>query len=222
MEKLVDKYNWKKEKCISDNNFLYLKNKKKHFLAILVLLAVLIFLYIFIPIKTDYKIGGIIGAITMAIGIIIGFIISIGTLLWYNKYLLLKGRKDTAKSYGKLIKADIDRTEKQFKNKKISLAKLNEISIIDNWLMVLSNLGDELSELELGQYISYYSQIDNIVPLKAEYNNHFRLMESIALKEYGHIREFNSCASILTLEIKKLFLIDITDLTVKLEKLYFE
>lgn len=158
----------------------------------------------------------ILSMISVVIGIFIGTVITVKIIYWYFNEFCLKENKDMGKDYSKMVIADIERTKKIFKNKNWKLKRIPDVTFIEHWTLILSNLSGFLSMEEIKEYVEYYSSIENIIELQEDINRHIKFMKKVPLLEYKHMKEYTEMYNLFNMELNKLFSVNTDELTLKL------
>ena len=158
----------------------------------------------------------ILSMISVVIGIFAGTIITIKIIYWYFNEFCLKENKNMGKDYSKMVIADIERTKKVFQNKNWQLKRVPDITFIEHWTLVLSNLSGFLTMEEIKEYVEYYSSVESIIELQEDINRHIKFMKKVPLSEYKHMKEYKEMYNLFNMEINKLFNVNTEKLTLKL------
>ncbi|MHC1682042.1 MAG: hypothetical protein AB6733_03745 [Clostridiaceae bacterium] len=219
MEELIKNHHWKQNEVINENMTKVPNIRKKYLIAIGSAILILLISYIALLLKGR---GNWIYALIFVgnlLAFVFGGLIVTLLIIFYNNVLVTRSRKEMNRSYSRLINSDIVRIHKTFKDKKFTLMRIGRLSILDDWVMILSNISVELSEKEINSFVSFYKQLDYIDSLIYEFNNHIKELEKVNLKDYPHMKEYNNSATLLTKEFNKLFAIEIDELLCKLNKL---
>ncbi|MDP4145239.1 MAG: hypothetical protein Q8936_12285 [Bacillota bacterium] len=152
------------------------------------------------------------------LGALIGSLLAIFGGMWSQSKINHKKSIELSRNYARIIKADIERTERLFKNKRFNLIKLSSVTILKNWFDVFGNISLQLSKDELQQLINYYTQIQKLEDYERKINQHLDAMQCGILKDYPHMKEYNDLISNFGVEVNILFKIDINKLKEKLDK----
>lgn len=158
----------------------------------------------------------ILSMISIVIGVFIGTVITIKIIYWYFNEFCLKENKDMGKDYSKMVIADIERTKKVFQNKNWKLKRIPDVTFIEHWTLILSNLSGFLSMEEIKEYVEYYSSIENIIELQEDINRHIKFMKKVPLSEYKHMKEYIEMYNLFNMELNKLFSVNTEELILKL------
>lgn len=219
MGELIKNHHWKQGEVIHEKSSRIPKLRKKYLLSMGIAISFLLILYIVLLFRGEETGTFALILIGNLLAFAFGSAIVTFFILFYNNTVLNRSRREVTKTYGRLINSDIERIHKTFKDKKFSLMRIGKISILVDWVMILSNISLELSQKELDIFISFYKQLDYIEIIRNEFNSHIKAMEGISLKDYSYMKEYNNSATLLTKEFNKLFSIEIDELIRKLNKL---
>ena len=152
-------------------------------------------------------------------GAFIGSFLGVFVYMWFENRNREKVEKEKIKNYARILKADMDRTTRLFKNKRFTLLKINRISVLNDWLDMIGKVSLVLTKNEIQQLISYYTEIDRLSNYENEINRHIDTMQCTVLKDYPYIKEYNDLLTTFGVEVNTLFRIDIEDVKVKLDKI---
>lgn len=219
MEELIKNHHWKQKEVINEKSAKLPNIRKQYLFSMFAVVLLLIVIYIILLFTVEGN--GIYALVFVGnlLAFFFGGIIVTLLMIFYNNIMINKSRKEIAKYYSKLINSDIERIYKTFKNKKFSFARIGELSILGDWVMILSNISLELSQKELDTFVSFYKQLDYIESIKSEFNSHIKALEGISFKEYSRMKEYNNSIALLSKEFKKLFSIEVDELIDKLKKI---
>lgn len=123
------------------------------------------------------------------------------------------------KNYSRIIKADIERTSRLFRNKRFNFIKISSVTILKNWIDAFSRISSKLTKDELQELFDYYCQIDKLLDYEIRINKHLEVMQCCALKDYPYMKEYNQLIKCFSIEVNALFKIDITLLKMRLKLL---
>lgn len=153
------------------------------------------------------------------IGAFIGSFFGIFAYMWFENKIAEKKEDEKVKNYVCMIKADIDRTARLFKNKRFTLLKINRISVINDWLDIVGKVSRKLDGDEIQQLINYYIEIDRLINYEKRINKHLDAMQCSVLKDYPYIKEYNDLLTNFGVEVNTLFRLNIEEVKIKLNKL---
>ncbi|WP_250944651.1 hypothetical protein [Clostridium felsineum] len=168
---------------------------------------------------SNAKIFGKMGFEFTLLGIIMGLFIAIFGSIWYKNKVRILQDNEHIRSYSRIIKADIERTSRLFKNKRFNFIKISSVTILKNWIEAFSSISSKLTCDELQQLFDYYCQIDKLLDYEVRINKHLEVMQCSALKDYPYMKEYNELIKSFTIEVNILFKMDITSLKTKLKML---
>lgn len=152
-------------------------------------------------------------------GILFGCFLSIIGSAWYRKKISMIQNYEDIKNYSRIIKADIERTSRLFRNKRFNFIKISSVTILKNWIDAFSRISSKLTKDELQELFDYYCQIDKLLDYEIRINKHLEVMQCCALKDYPYMKEYNQLIKCFSIEVNALFKIDITLLKMRLKLL---
>lgn len=153
------------------------------------------------------------------IGMLIGCFLTVWAKIWYDEKLSDIKSRESIRNYSRLIKADMERTSRLFKNKRFTLVKISSITIMKNWIEAFAKISSQLTKGEMQQLFNYYSQIDKLAQYEDRINKHLEIMQCGALKDYPYMKEYKELIKCFTIEIGILFKVDSDLVRKKLVKL---
>lgn len=153
------------------------------------------------------------------IGMSIGCFFTVWTKMWYDKKISDIKSRESIRNYSRLIKADMERTSRLFKNKRFILVKISSITVMKNWIEAFAKISSELTKSEMQQFFNYYSQIDKLSQYEDRINKHLEIMQCGTLKDYPYMKEYKDLIKCFTIEIELLFKVDANLVKQKLIKL---
>lgn len=153
------------------------------------------------------------------IGMLFGCFLSIIGAAWYRKKVTMVQNDEDIKNYSRIIKADMERTSRLFRNKRFNFIKISNITILKNWIDAFSRISSKLTKNELQELFDYYCQMDKLLDYEIRINKHLEVMQCYALKDYPYMKEYNELIKGFSIEVNALFKIDITSLKTKLQLL---
>lgn len=216
----IDKNNLKQNFYV---NKLYNSIKKNLFSVIIILLPLFMIITYFVynnqlnnVDSRNIFIVNKLSFISIIIGILIGFFLALFGEVWYRKKIFQNTNRETIRNYARIFKADIERSNRLFKNKRFELIKISNITIMKNWLEGFGYISVEFSKEELDQFINYYSRINKLVEYEKRINDHLEGMQSTTLKNYPYMKEYKDLIAVFSFDINNLFKVDITKLKEKL------
>ena len=139
MEESILSPQWRKNNIAIFAKKLNEKLKTSYIVAGIAIIIALIAMYIVVD-RLFQSSTIILSMISIIIGIFVGTIITIRIIYWYFNEFCLKENKDMGKDYSKMVIADIERTKKVFKIKNWQLKWVPDVTFIEHWTLVLSNL----------------------------------------------------------------------------------
>lgn len=215
MEESILSPQWRKNNIAIFAKKLNEKLKTSYIVSGITIIIALIAMYIVVD-RFFQSSTIILSMISVVIGIFAGTIITIKIIYWYFNEFCLKENKDMGKDYSKMVIADIERTKKVFQNKNWQLKRVPDITFIEHWTLVLSNLSGFLTMEEIKEYVEYYSSVESIIELQEDINRHIKFMKKVPLSEYNHMKEYKEMYNLFNMEINKLFNVNTEKLTLKL------
>lgn len=153
------------------------------------------------------------------IGISIGCFLTVWAKMWYDKKISDMKSREGIRNYSRLIKADMERTSRLFRNKRFTLVKISSITVMKNWIEAFAKISSQLTKVEMQQLFNYYSQIDKLSQYEERINKHLEIMQCGALKDYPYMKEYKDLIKCFTIEIGILFKVDADLIKEKLVKL---
>jgi|GEM_PF-1872769 len=153
------------------------------------------------------------------IGVSMGCFLTVWTKMWYDKKVSDIKSRESIRNYSRLIKADMERTSRLFKNKRFTLVKISSITVMKNWIEAFAKISSQLTKVEMQQLFNYYSQIDKLSQYEERINKHLEIMQCGALKDYPYMKEYKDLIKCFTIEIGILFKVDADLIKEKLVKL---
>lgn len=153
------------------------------------------------------------------IGMSMGCFLTVWAKMWYDKKISDIKSRESIRNYSRLIKADMERTSRLFKNKRFTLMKISSITVMKNWIEAFAKISSELTKVEMQQFFNYYSQIDKLSQYEDRINKHLEIMQCGALKDYPYMKEYKELIKCFTIEIGILFKVDADLVKQKLVKL---
>lgn len=153
------------------------------------------------------------------IGIAMGCFLTVWTKMWYDKRISDIKSRESIRNYSRLIKADMERTSRLFKNKRFMLVKISSITVMKNWIEAFAKVSSQLTKVEMQQVFNYYSQVDKLSQYEDRINKHLEIMQCGALKDYPYMKEYKELIECFTIEIGILFKVDVNLIKEKLVKL---
>lgn len=142
------------------------------------------------------------------IGMSIGCFLTVWARMWYNEKISDIKSRESIRNYSRLIKADMERTSRLFKNKRFTLVKISSITVMKNWIEAFAKISSKLTKVEMQQLFNYYSQIDKLCEYEARINKHLEIMQCGALKDYPYMKEYKNLIKCFTIETGILFKVD--------------
>lgn len=200
--------------------------RKRAFYIIVLFLALLILFNVYIY-SVDLKNVNNVNIVVLnklclnsiIIGILLGTLISLFSILWYEQKIKEYKYNDYVKSYARIFKADIERSRRLFKNKRFEFMKINNVTIMRNWLQSFGYISKELDYDQIQELVNYYSKIDKLIDYEKKINEHLERMQCVNLKDYPYMREYKELIAGFTFEIGNLFKVKTQNLMKKLEYL---
>lgn len=165
----------------------------------------------------DSNIINRLNANSIIIGIVIGFLIAILTIKFHENIKSKNKNIEMCKNYAWIFRADLERCERVFKNKRFELIKISSVTIVKNWLQAFSHISSQLDIEEIKQLVNYYSKMDKLVEYEKRINYHLEAMQYSSLKDYPHMKEYKELIAMFTFEMKSLFKVNVSLLVKKLE-----
>lgn len=153
------------------------------------------------------------------IGMSMGCFLTVWARMSYAKKISDIKSRESVRNYSRLIKADMERTNRLFKNKRFTLVKISSITVMKNWIEAFAKISSKLTRLEMQQFFNYYSQIDKLSEYETRINKHLEIMQCGALKDYPYMKEYKELIKCFTIEIDILFKVDSELIREKLVKL---
>lgn len=153
------------------------------------------------------------------IGIAMGCFLTVWTKMWYDKKISDIKSRESIRNYSRLIKADMERTSRLFKNKRFMLVKISSITVMKNWIEAFAKISSQLTKVEMQQVFNYYSQVDKLSQYEDRINKHLEIMQCGALKDYPYMKEYKELIECFTIETGILFKVDVNLIKEKLVRL---
>lgn len=153
------------------------------------------------------------------VGAMLGIFFTVGAKVWYEKRVQEIKIRENVKNYSRLMKADMERTSRLFRNKRFTLMKISNVTIMKNWSEAFAHISSKLTTEEMQQLFNYYAQIDKLLDYEKRINKHLEIMQCGTLKDYPYMKEYKDLIQCFTIEIELLFKIDAALLKEKLGKL---
>lgn len=153
------------------------------------------------------------------IGMSLGCFLTVWAKMWYDKKISDIKSRESVRNYSRLIKADMERTGRLFKNKRFMLVKISSITVMKNWIEAFAKISSQLTKVEMQQFFNYYSQIDKLSQYEERINKHLEIMQCGALKDYPYMKEYKDLIECFTIETGILFKVDSELIKNKLVKL---
>lgn len=153
------------------------------------------------------------------VGISLGCFLTVCSKIWYDRKISDIKSRESIRNYSRLIKADMERTSRLFKNKRFTLMKISSITVMKNWIEAFAKISSQLTKVEMQQFFNYYSQIDKLAQYEERINKHLEIMQCGTLKDYPYMKEYKELIECFTIEIGILFKVDANLIKDKIVKL---
>lgn len=156
--------------------------------------------------QVDYTIKAVFSC--TIIGIMLGCFFTVWARMWYEKRASEIKNRENIKNYSRLIKADMERTSRLFKNKRFMLMKISNVTVLKNWIEAFAEISSKINKEEMQELFNYYAQVDKLVEYEKRINKHLEVMQCGALKDYPYMDDYKELIQCFTIELDILFKIE--------------